>query len=152
MTMTAFMAFLHHIAAFALVAALAVELVLVKPPIDFERARKLLRVDQVIGISAGVVLAIGMLRVLYFEKGASYYFHNAAFLAKLALFVLVALLSIYPTLRFLSWRSSVRRGEAPDVDAATLTRMRPFIHLERAGIVLLILCAALMARGIGMLA
>ena len=66
--------------------------------------------------------------------------------------MLVALVSIYPTLRFLSWRSSVRRGEAPDVDAATLGRMRTIIHIELAGIVLLILCAALMARGIGMLA
>ena len=152
MTMSAFMAFVHHLAAFTLAAALAVELVLVKPPIDFERARKLLLADQATGVSAGVVLVIGMLRVLYFEKGASYYFHNAAFLAKLALFVLVALLSIYPTLKFVSWRSSVKRGEAPNVDAATLSRMRTLIHFELAGIVLLILCAALMARGIGMLA
>ena len=151
MTMSAFMAFLHHVAAFALVAAIAVELVLVKPPIDVERARKLQLADLATGLSAGAVLVVGMLRVLYFEKGAGYYFQNAAFLAKLSLFVLVALLSIYPTLRFMSWRSSVKRGEAPNVDAATLRTIRRFLHIELAGIVLLILCAALMARGIGML-
>ena len=66
------MAFLHHVAAFALVAALAVELVLVKAPIDIQRARTLLRVDAVLGLSAGVLLAVGMLRVLYFEKGGGY--------------------------------------------------------------------------------
>ena len=151
MTMNAFMAFLHHVAAFALVAAIAVELVLVKPPIDVERARKLQLADLATGLSAGAVLVVGMLRVLYFEKGAGYYFQNAAFLAKLSLFVLVALLSIYPTLRFMSWRPSVKRGEAPNVDAATLRTIRRFLHIEIAGIVLLILCAALMARGIGML-
>jgi putative membrane protein len=149
MTMSAFMAFLHHVAAFALVAGLAVELVLVKPPIDVERARKLQIVDMAIGLSAGIVLVVGMLRVVYFEKGAAYYFQNAAFLGKLSLFVLIALLSIYPTLRFMSWRSSIRRGEAPAVDATTLRTIRRVLHLELAGIVLLLLCAALMARGIG---
>ena len=143
------MAFLHHVAAFALVAGLAVELVLVKPPIDVERARKLQVADLVIGVSAGIVLVVGLLRVFYFEKGPGYYFQNAAFLGKLSLFVLVALLSIYPTRRFMSWRSSVKRGEAPNVDAATLRTIRTFVHIELAGIVLLILCAALMARGIG---
>ena len=152
MTMSAFMAFLHHVAAFALVAGLAVELVLVKPPIDIERARKLQLADLAMGLSAGVVLVIGMLRVFYFEKGAGYYFQNAAFLGKLSLFVLIALLSIYPTLRFLSWRSSVKRGEAPNVDATTLRKIRTFLHFELVGVVLLILCAALMARGIGTLA
>jgi putative membrane protein len=64
MTTSAFMAFVHPMAAFTLVAALAVELVLVKPPIDFERARKLLLADQATGVSAGVVLVVGMLLIL----------------------------------------------------------------------------------------
>ena len=146
------MAFLHHVAAFALVAALAVELVLVKAPIDIQRARTLLRVDAVLGLSAGVLLAVGMLRVLYFEKGGGYYFHSAAFLAKLSLFVLVGLASIYPTRRFLSWRASIKRGEAPSVDGATLNTIRTVLHIELAAVLLIILCAALMARGIGSLA
>ena len=40
--MVAFFAFLHHLAAFALVAALAVEFVLIKSELSLANARKLL--------------------------------------------------------------------------------------------------------------
>ena len=49
--MTAFMAFLHHVAAFALVAALAVEFVLIRGEIGAATARRLARADMVLGIS-----------------------------------------------------------------------------------------------------
>jgi putative membrane protein len=147
--MSAAFAFFHHVAAFTLVAAVAVEFVLIRDPLTVERARRLLAADAVLGMSAGVVLAVGLLRVFYFEKGAAYYFHNHAFLAKLALFVIVALLSIYPTVVFLSWRKALRQGQAPVLSAPQARRLRALIHWELAGIVLLVLCAALMARGIG---
>jgi putative membrane protein len=37
---------------------------------------------------------VRLLRVFYFDKGAPYYFQSAPFMAKLALFVGVGLLSI----------------------------------------------------------
>lgn len=147
--MPAFLAFLHHVAAFTLVAALVVEFVLVRDELTLRSARRLLATDAVVGASAGVLLAVGLLRVFYFEKGAAYYFHNTAFIAKISLFVAVALLSIYPTVRFLSWRSAVKQGQAPVVDARRMRRIRSLIHWELAGIVFILLCAALMAKGIG---
>jgi putative membrane protein len=147
--MPAFMAFLHHVAAFALVAALAVELVLVRDELTLRNARKLQLADRVLGISAGVVLVVGLLRVFYFEKGAGYYFHSVPFIAKLSLFVALALLSIYPTVVFLSWRNAIRAGQVPVVDASKLRRLRSVIHFELMGVVLILVCAALMARGIG---
>src|SRR3546814_6192628 len=71
------------------------------------------------------------------------------FLAKLALFALIGLLSIRPTREFLSWRSAIKVGEAPTVDPGTLRQLRKTIHMELAALVLLILCATLMARGVG---
>src|SRR3974390_427304 len=100
---SALMAFLHHAAAFSLVAALAVEVVLFKPPLPLEQARRLLRTDMIFGISAAVVLAVGLLRVAYFEKGPAYYWHDTFFLIKFGAFLLAALISIYPTVTFLSW-------------------------------------------------
>ena len=82
--MTAILAFLHHVAAFALVAALAVEFVLIRGELTATTARRLARTDMILGISAGVLLAVGLLRVFYFEKGAAYYFHSATFIAKLS--------------------------------------------------------------------
>ena len=140
--MSAFLAFLHHLAAFALVAAAVVELVLVRDELNPRNVRRLALADMVLGISAGVLLVVGLLRVFYFEKGAAYYFHNAAFIAKLVLFFVVAVLSIYPTVKFLAWRKR-------PVDPGSVGVIRRLIHLELVGIVLILLFAALMARGIG---
>jgi putative membrane protein len=147
--MPATFAFLHHLAAFVLVAALAVEFVLIRDPLTLERARRLQLADMVLGIAAGTVLVVGLLRVFYFEKGAAYYFQNYAFLAKLGLFLLVALLSIYPTVVFIRWGRDLRRGQLPMLDAKRARTLRALIHWELAAVVLLLLCAALMARGIG---
>jgi putative membrane protein len=138
---SALFAFLHHVAAFALVAAIAVEFVLIRQELNAATARRLARTDMVLGISAGVLLVVGLLRVFYFEKGPSFYFHNASFIAKMVLFVLIALLSIYPTVKFLSWRKTV--------DPAGARAIRTIIHLELVGVVLILIFAALMARGIG---
>ena len=135
------MAFLHHAAAFALVAALAVEVVVIRDELNIRNARRLARADMVVGLSAGVLLVVGLLRVVYFEKGTAFYFHNAAFIAKMTLFVVVALLSVYPTLKFLSWRKGI--------DPAAVPKIRLVLHLELVGVALILLCAALMARGIG---
>jgi putative membrane protein len=89
------------------------------------------------------------LRVFYFEKGAGYYFSNHAFLTKFGLFVIVGLLSIVPTLEFLKWGKATRAGRVPEVEPKRLAVIRRLIHIEIAGIALIILCAALMARGIG---
>jgi len=45
----------------------------------------------------------------------------------------------------------VQQGQAPDVSALQLQRLRSIIHLELIGVVLIILCTALMAKGIGLL-
>jgi hypothetical protein len=84
-----------------------------------------------------------------FRKGADYYAHNAFFIAKVSLFIAVALFSIYPTREFLSWRKSLNEGRLPAVAADKLQSIRGIIHLELAGIALILLCAALMAKGIG---
>ena len=148
--MSALFAFLHHIAAFTLFAAVVVEFLVIKDSLTAASARRLLKTDAILGASAGVVLVVGILRVIYFEKGWDYYSHSVPFIAKFSLFVLVALLSIYPTVKFMSWRAAIKQGQAPAVDAKTLHTIRSFLHAELVGIVILILMAALMARGIGM--
>ncbi|HEY7673817.1 MAG TPA: DUF2214 family protein [Burkholderiales bacterium] len=147
--MSAVFAFLHHIAAFALVSALAIEFALIRSELTVRNARALRLADLVYGASAAAILTVGLLRVLYFEKGAGYYFHSAPFVAKLLLFASIGLLSIYPTVQFLSWRASLKQGSVPAVEPATIRAIRALIVWEFAGLVALVLCAALTARGIG---
>lgn len=149
--MSTFMAFLHHAGAFGLVAALSAELVLLGGELTARSARRLRVADLMVGLSAMTVLAAGLLRVFYFEKGSAYYFHSAAFHAKLGLFIALALLSIYPTLVFASWGKAMRRGEAPGFESGSVRKVRMIVHTELAGIVLMLLFAAMMARGVGFL-
>jgi putative membrane protein len=146
---TAFFAFLHHVAAFALVAGLAVELVLIKDELTAAAMRKIVRVDAIVGLSAAAVLLAGLARVFWFEKGAAYYFHSWPFIGKLGMFTLVALLSIHPTVRFVKWGQALRQGRMPMVDAAAQRKLRRLIHAELGGVILILLFAAMMARGVG---
>lgn len=130
--MSTLFAFLHHLAAFALVAALAGEHVVFPD-------RRVRVLDAIYGASAGALLVIGLLRVFYFEKGAAFYFGNVFFIAKLGLFAAVGLLSIYPTIMF-------RR---PQLSALQQRRVVMALRLQLAGVVLILLCAALMAKGVG---
>jgi putative membrane protein len=147
--MPALFAILHHLAAFAMVAALVLELARIREPLSLAVARRLQAADRIYGLSAAVLLAVGLLRVFHFEKGAAFYFSNGFFIAKLTLFVVAALLSIVPTLEFASWRRAVRQGEAPVVGEGRLRTLRRLIQLQLAAVALIIVCAALMARGIG---
>jgi putative membrane protein len=145
--MTTLFAFLHHLCAFTLVSALAIEFALIRQELTLASARRLLVTDTVYGIAAGALLVVGLLRVFFFEKGADYYFHSHAFLTKLSLFVVVGLLSIIPTMEFLSCRGAVKASQAPSIDTRKLRRVTAVIHAELAAIVVILLCAAIMARG-----
>ena len=145
--MSTLFAFLHHLCAFTLVAAVAIEFTLIKQELTLASARRLQVTDIVLGIAAGALLVIGLLRVFFFEKGAAYYWHSHAFLTKFGLFIIIGLLSIVPTLEFLSWRGAIQAGQAPVMDAKKRKRVTMVIHSELAAIVVILLCAAIMARG-----
>lgn len=152
MNYAVFFAFIHHLAGFALVGALVAEFALLSAPQGLQQAKTIQRADMTYGLSAGVLLLAGLLRVFYFEQGSSYYFQNLFFLAKLTLFVMVGLLSIYPTVIFVSWSKQLKAGVLPQVSEPQSRRLRAIIAGELAGVAGILLCAPLMARGIGNLA
>ncbi len=145
--MSTLFAFLHHLAAFMLVSAIAVEFALIRQELTASTARKLLAADAVYGIAAGALLIVGLLRVFYFEKGAAYYFSSHAFLAKLSVFIVVGVLSAIPTIEFMSWRKALKAGQAPVPNERKITMIRNLLHGELIGVVIILLCAAIMARG-----
>src|ERR1700688_3687954 len=115
--MSTLFAFLHHVCAFTLVAAVAIEFVLIRAELTLSSARRLQVTDLVLGVAAGALLVVGLLRVFFFEKGASYYFHSYAFLTKFSLFIILGLLSIIPTMEFLSWCGAIKAGQVPVIGA-----------------------------------
>ena len=148
MTATITAAFIHHAAAFIVVATLMVELVILRNDLTVPSARSVLRMDMVYGIAATVLLVVGLVRVFYTEKGSAYYFASGSFLVKLALFIVVALLSIYPTMKFMGWRQALREQRVPAFDAGTRRKVRMLIHIELTLLFVIMLMAVMMARGI----
>src|SRR5262249_42192589 len=98
-----------------------------------------------------LLLVVGLMRVFWFEKGPRYYWHDLYFLIKFAAFIIAALISIYPTLTFLAWTGAVKAGSAPEGSIEQTRRVRLCLMLELTAIVIILPCAALMARGFGYL-
>ena len=144
-------AYLHYLSIFVLFALLTLQHTLFKLPLDLPRARRLARIDALYGATAGLVLLTGAGRVFWFGKGLDYYLHNGLFHAKLGLFVLVGLLSIVPTRMFLGWRSALKAGQLPQVEASQGRLVTLVIRLELLVLLVMPLLAALMARGFGVI-
>lgn len=135
---------LHFLLAFALVACLAAELALLKAPAERIAYAALARIDAVYGISAGLLIAVGLYRAIYLEKGWAYYSHSLPFLIKLVLFAAIALLSIYPTIQFVG----ARRGDKI-MGQRAVARIQKIIHVELVLVFALIVSASLAAKGVG---
>ena len=148
---SAIMAFLHHLAAFTLVGVLIYEHTAFRKDLSIAEARRLQRMDALYGISAVILLVVGILRVIYFEKYTAFYTQNWFFWTKMIGFALAALLSIYPTIRFISWNKSFANNQAPEISDQDFSRIKMILRLELLGIVIIILSAAMMARGVGMM-
>jgi putative membrane protein len=150
MVTTALMAFLHHILAFTLTACLVYEFIAYRKTMSIAEIRRIQQADLVYGISAGLLLLIGLLRVFFFEKGVNFYINNPFFWVKMTAFLLVALLSIDPTIRYIRWNRTLRQGNVPEISQPEYRRTRLLLWLEVIGIAVILLAAPLMARGIGM--
>lgn len=142
-------AFFHHLCAFILTACLIYEFIAYRKELTLADARRIQRVDLAYGISAGLLLVFGTLRVFFFEKGVSFYVHSPFFWGKMAAFAIVGILSIDPTIRYIRWNESIRENVAPAVSEAVYKRTRILLWLEMVGIVLILLAAPMMARGVG---
>jgi putative membrane protein len=149
MIINSVMATLHHLLAFTVTACIVYEFVAYRRGLISEEARRIQRVDLAYGISAGLLIVVGLLRVFYFEKGAAFYVNNPVYWTKMGLFVIVGLLSIYPTVRFLKWNAVLKENKSPEIPDDEYKRIRLFLWLEVTGIVLILLVAPAMARGIG---
>ena len=138
------LAIVHHITVFGLVALLAMEWVMLRDA-SVDPAR-LTKVDAGYGLVAGLAVVIGICRVIWGGKGWAFYEANPFFWAKMGLFVLMALVSIGPTLLFIRWRRAAAGAEAFTPPAKDLKRARTWVRLEALLLILLLGCAAAMAR------
>lgn len=143
------LAYLHFVAVVALFALLAAEMLLFRPDLALAEQRRLVFVDLAYGAVVTAVLLTGIARMFATGKGLGFYFGNLVFHAMGAAFLAAALLSFYPTRRFIvRWRG-LRAGATTAFDRPVATRIRRIFAAELALLLLALLGAVLMARGIG---
>ena len=150
MATNALFAFLHFLAVFGIFATIFLQWQTMSTAPTRAEALRIQRCDRWYGMFAMTLVVVGLLRVYYFEKGSAFYFANPFFNAKMVLFVLVGLISIYPTVRFIKWRAQTRQGAAPVVSADEHRRIMWVLRAELVLLLFAAICASLMARGVGL--
>ena len=139
----------HHLIMFALVGVLVVEMMLVRRDMAPARMATLARIDAAFGGLAALMPAAGFGRVFFGLKGSEFYLGNPVFWAKIAAFLVVAALSVVPTVKIIRWAraAAADAGFRPDVGEVQFARR--FMLLEALVFILIPVLAAMMARGYG---
>ncbi|HEX7016992.1 MAG TPA: DUF2214 family protein [Cyclobacteriaceae bacterium] len=145
MTTEIILRYLHFISIFAIVGTLTSEHVLLRNSMTRREIGRLARIDAVYGIAALTLLGAGLtLWLSNIGKPAEFYSRNWIFHTKISLFLLVGILSIYPTVFFIKQRKGPA-DESVNVPKSVFTLLR----LELTLLVIIPLLAGLMARGVG---
>ena len=149
MVAQALVAYAHFLSIFTALAMLVAETALYRKHMRPGVIQVLPRLDLAYLMAVVAIIVSGLLRVFYFAKGADFYAANPIFWLKMAMFILVGLLSLPPTFEFLRNRRIVgNRGL--ELDRDRLRFIRGFLIAELVVFALIPLAATLMARGIGM--
>ena len=137
--------YVHFISIFAIVGSIVSEHLLLKKEMTRHELGRLARIDAVYGIAALSLLAAGLtLWLASLGKPAVFYTKNWIFHTKLTCFILVGLLSIYPTVFFIK----NRKGN-PDELVKTPPLIFWMLRFELSLLFIVPLLAGLMAKGIG---
>jgi putative membrane protein len=136
--------YLHFVSIFILVAAVLGQHLILRGTITRALVGKAQRLDIAYAISVVVVLGTGLLQWLVVGKPADFYSSNPVFHTKLTLFLVIGLVSVYPSV----YLGKNRKGEPEEL--VTIPRGIVWsVRVELLIIFLMPLLATLMARGIG---
>jgi putative membrane protein len=139
----------HHLVAFTLVALLAAETLAISQALDCPGIRRLVVLDRLYGIAAGLMIIVGGLRVGYGVKDSSFYLLNALFWAKMLAFGVVAMFSVVPTITYIRWMKQLKLDSNFCPSGHEILRVRRFVRLQLIVFALIPVFAAAMARGYG---
>jgi putative membrane protein len=139
--------YLHFISIFAIVGALVSEHLLLKKELTRAEIGRLSKIDAVYGIAALTLLGVGLTLWLGgIGKPTEFYSKNWIFHTKLTMYVIIGLLSIYPTIFFLKNRTG-----NPEEKVAIPKAIFWMLRFELLLLFIIPLLAGLMSKGRGMI-
>jgi len=116
---------------------------------DRTQARLLGQVDLAYQLALIATLATGLARAIYFGQDAAFYLSNRLFWLKIAIFGLIVVVAVAPTLQYIRWNREAR--SAPTLAPLTreIERVRGSIAFGLGLWLILPLIGVLVARGYG---
>lgn len=145
MTTELLLRYLHFISIFGIVGTLVSEHLLLKPKMTRSEIGRVAKIDSIYGLAAVLLLTVGLTLWLGgFGKPSEWYSKNWIFHTKLTCFLLIGLLSIYPTVFFIK----NRKGDANEVVSIPKSILM-MIRLELTLLFIIPLLAGFMSRGVG---
>ena len=149
MTLEAILAYVHLLAILTMVVFISSEAALCRVQwLNAAVVERLARVDMVYGIAAGAVLLSGIARTWWGVKGTVWYWANPLLHLKLGLFAIVGIVSVFPTMRYLRWRKTLRATGAMPSESE-IVKTRKLVMIQAHLIALIPLVAVFFARGFG---
>lgn len=145
----ALVASLHHLLAFAVVGLLLAEMALLRHGIGAEDRRRLGRIDLAYGALFGVLVVVGIVRVVWTEKGWDFYEQSLPFWIKIAALVGVTLLSLPPTFTYIRWGRATKANPMFQPESSEIKRLQGYLKAELVLLAVVPVAAAAMARAIG---
>ena len=136
-----FFRYVHFIGIMSLASCLVMQHLLISSEVKIQEFKKIAFIDIIYAISAILTLVGGLALWLYVGKDSSFYTSNSVFHIKLTLFLVIVLLSIYPSMFFIKNKNKeVEHIKMPKV-------IIMLIRMQLALIFILPFIGVLIARG-----
>lgn len=136
---------LHFVGLFVVVATVFAEAVLLKKEVKRSVVDTIFKIDGLYGLSSILVVGAGLYLWFGIGKPAEYYTNNPIFITKVALFLIVGILSLWPTVFYFK-----NRKGASDDDITIPGHLRIILKIELLLLFCIPMLATAMAQGVGL--
>ena len=147
---SALVAYIHYLGIILCFGALLYERIFLKVDLNRKEVINMIVADVIYGIAGLAILITGILRVRYFGQGGEFYLSNPIFWFKVSLYIVIGLLSLYPTTTYILWAIPLSKNELPIISDNIVKRFKYIISTEIVCFAIIPFFATLMARGIGL--
>ena len=149
-TISALIAYVHYLGIILCFGALIFENTILKQNLSKNETISIIIADVIYGIAGLAILITGILRVKYYGQGGEFYINNPIFWVKVSLYVVIGLISLYPTATYILWAIPLSKNKLPIISENLVKRFRLIITTELIGFAVIPFFATLMSRGIGL--
>ena len=147
MTLEAILAALHLVAILTFVVFLSSQAALCRSEwMNAAVVERLVRLDVIYGVAALVMIGSGLARLFWGIKGVSWYVSQPLFHIKITIVVVMAILSIWPSIMFRRWRRQLQAtGALPD--ELEVKKVRRLVMIQSHVLPVVAVIAVFWARG-----